>query len=112
MIALEERDRNRESIRDTQLRFYYINLRVCVSHLLHPHWDSNKNLNQAFAYQEKHRFSHNGIAFTIDMIILVEPMNLFFYFLQKDSKEKLLLAFNIIGNDVGRRCTCSQLARW
>jgi hypothetical protein len=30
MIALEERDRNRDSIRDTQLKFYYINLRVCV----------------------------------------------------------------------------------
>jgi hypothetical protein len=38
-------------------------------------------------------------------------MNLFFYPLQKDSKEKLLLAFNIIGNDVDRRCTCSHLQK-
>jgi hypothetical protein len=38
-------------------------------------------------------------------------MNLFFYSIQKDSKEKLLLAFNIIGNDVGRWCTCSHLVR-
>jgi hypothetical protein len=108
MIALEDRD----SIRDTQLRILYRPKGVCVSHILHSHWHSNKNSNQTFAHQEKHRSSHNGISFTIDTIILFEPMNLFYYSLQKDSKEKLLLAFNIIGNDVGRRCTCSQLARW
>jgi hypothetical protein len=38
-------------------------------------------------------------------------MNLFFYSLQKDSKEKLHLSFNIIGNDVGRWCTRSHLVR-
>jgi hypothetical protein len=38
-------------------------------------------------------------------------MSLFSYPLQKDSKGKLILVFNVIGNDVGRRCTCSHLAR-
>jgi hypothetical protein len=38
-------------------------------------------------------------------------MNLFSYPLQKDLKEKLHLAFNIIGNDVGIRCTCSHHVR-
>jgi hypothetical protein len=61
--------------------------------------------------QKEHWFSHNGIAFTIDSIRLVELMNLFSYPLQKDLKEKLLLDFNIIGNDVDRRCTRSHLAR-
>jgi hypothetical protein len=61
--------------------------------------------------QKEHRFSHNGKAFTINSIRLVELMNLFSYPLQKDSKEKLLLAFNIIGIDVDRRCTRSHLAR-
>jgi hypothetical protein len=79
MIALEERDRNRDSIRDTQLRFLYKPKNVCVSHLLYSHWHSNKNSNQTFAHQEKHRSSHNGIAITIDSILLVDPMNLFFY---------------------------------
>jgi hypothetical protein len=46
---------------------------------------------------------------SIDSILLVEPMSLFSYPLQKDSKGKLILVFNIIGNDVGRRCTRSHL---
>jgi hypothetical protein len=37
MIALEERDRNRGSIRDTQLRFLYRPKNVCVSNILHSH---------------------------------------------------------------------------
>jgi hypothetical protein len=47
----------------------------------------------------------------INSIELVDLINLFFYPLQKNSKEKLLLTFNIIGNNIGRRCTCSHLAR-
>jgi hypothetical protein len=30
VIALEDNDRSGDGIRDTQLRFYYINLKVCV----------------------------------------------------------------------------------
>jgi hypothetical protein len=67
-----------------------------------------KNSKQTLAHQEEHRSSHNSIAITIDSIRLGDLINIFSYPLQKESKEKPLLVFNIIRNDIGRRCTCNH----
>jgi hypothetical protein len=52
MIALEERDRNRDGIRDTQLRFYYTNLRVCV--YVTSTFYKNKNFVQIGVHVKMH----------------------------------------------------------
>jgi hypothetical protein len=37
LVVLGEKDNNRDGARDTQLRFYYIILMVCVRHNLDSH---------------------------------------------------------------------------
>jgi hypothetical protein len=60
MIALEERDRNRDGIRDTQLRFYYTRVCVCKS-----------TLTFTLAFKQKFESKHLHIRKNIDPLIMV-----------------------------------------